>query len=68
MERIKRWLTFRLVSLAAKLHWDMFICLCETAIIAHHRGKIEEAIRDVMRLEQEHNHDNQEEHKYDTFH
>jgi hypothetical protein len=54
MERINRWLTFRLVSLAAKLHWGMFIRLCETAIIAHHRDKIEEAIRDSMRLEQEH--------------
>ena len=43
-----------MVSLAAKLHWGMFILLCETAIIAHHRDKIEEAIRDAMRLEQEH--------------
>ena len=43
-----------MVSLAAKLHWGMFIRLCETAIIAHHRDKIEEAIRDSMRLEQEH--------------
>jgi len=64
MERINRWLTYRLVSLAAKLHWGMFIRLCETAIIAHHRDKIEEAIRDAMRLEQEHdyyyNHESEE--------
>jgi hypothetical protein len=65
MERINRWLTFRLVSLAAKLHWPMFIKLCETAVIAHHRDKIEEAIRDALRLEQEHDYDNQEE-DYDT--
>jgi len=66
MERINRWLTFRLVSLAAKLHWGMFIRLCETAIIAHHRDKIEEAIRDSMRLEQEHDYEyNNEREEYD---
>ena len=66
MERINRWLTFRLVSLAAKLHWGMFIRLCETAIIAHHRDKIEEAIRDAMRLEQEHDYYYNHEDDYDT--
>jgi len=66
MERINRWLTFRLVSLAAKLHWGMFIRLCETAIIAHHKDKIEEAIRDAMRLEQEHDYEyNNEREEYD---
>ena len=66
MERINRWLTYRLVSLAAKLHWGMFIRLCETAIIAHHRDKIEEAIRDAMRLEQEHDYEyNNEREEYD---
>jgi hypothetical protein len=66
MERINRWLTFRLVSLAAKLHWGMFIRLCETAIIAHHRDKVEAAIRDAMRLEQEHDYEyNNEREDYD---
>ena len=62
---LKRWLTFKLVTIAAQLHWPMFIRLAEVAVRAHHReaiAEIEEVIRDVLRLEQEHeyyyNHEN----------
>ena len=56
-ERVKRWLTFKLVTVAAQLHWPMFIKLAEVAVRAHHReaiAEVEEIIRDAMRLEQEH--------------
>jgi 3-methyladenine DNA glycosylase Tag len=54
---VKRWLTFHLVKVASQLDGELFMRLCEVAVIAHHRDKIEEAIRDALRLEQEHDYD-----------
>ena len=70
-DKFRSWLTFQLVKIASQLHGEMFMRLCEVAVYAKHRDAIEaakEAIQDAMRLEQEHEYDNQEEHKYDTFH
>jgi hypothetical protein len=68
MEPVRRWLAFKLVQIASMLHGELFMRLCEVAVLAKYRDSFEEALRDAMRLEQEHHHDNQEEHKYDTFH
>ena len=58
---VKRWLTYRLVQIASQLDGDMFMRLCEVAVVAKYRDSFEEALRDAMRLEQEHYYDNQEE-------
>jgi hypothetical protein len=70
MDKFKGWLTFQLVKIASQLHGEMFMRLCEVAVIAHHKDKIEEAIRDAMRLEQEHDYDYnyEEEHNEITRH
>ena len=69
-ERVKRWLTFKLVTLASQLDGEMFMRLCEVAVMAHHKeaiAEVEEIIRDAMRLEQEHEYYyNHEEEDYDT--
>ena len=60
---VKSWLTFHLVKIASQLDGELFTRMCEVTVIAHHREAIEaalEAARDVMRLEQEHDYDNQE--------
>jgi hypothetical protein len=57
MEPVRRWLAFKLVQIANKLHGELFMRLCEVAVLAKYRDSFEEALRDAMRLEQEHNHD-----------
>jgi hypothetical protein len=54
MERIKWWLTFRLVQIASQLDGELFMRLCEVAVLAKYRDSFEEALRDAMRIEQEH--------------
>lgn len=57
---VKSWLTFHLVKIASQLDGELFTRLCEVAVIAHHREAIEgaaEALRDAMRLQQEHDYD-----------
>lgn len=66
-DKFRSWLTFQLVKIASQLHGDMFMRLCEVAVIAHHKDKIEEAIRDAMRLEQEHDYDYNHEEEYDEI-
>lgn len=51
---VKRWLTFRLVQIASQLDGELFMRLCEVAVLAKYRDSFEEALRDAMRLEQEH--------------
>ena len=66
---VKSWLTYNLVKLAAQLDGELFMRLCEVAVYAQYKDKIEyvkEALQDVMRLEQEHYYDNQEENYNDT--
>ena len=67
---VKSWLTYNLVKLAAMLDGELFMRLCEVAVYAKHRDAIEaakEAMRDVIRLEQEHDYDyNHESEDYDT--
>lgn len=62
---VKRWLTYRLVQIASQLDGEMFMRLCEVAVVAHHMEEIE-IIRDAMRLEQEHYYDNHERETDDT--
>lgn len=70
MDKFKRWLTFHLVKVASQLDGEMFMRLCEVAVLAQHREAIEtaaEMIRDAARLEQEHDYDyNFEDENYDT--
>ena len=57
---MKSWLTYNLVKLAAQLDGELFMRLCEVAVYAKHRDAIEaakEAVKDVIRLEQEHDYD-----------
>ena len=71
MERIKSWLTFRLVQIASQLDGELFMRLCEVAVLAKYRDSFEEALRDAMRIEQEHDYEynnENEEHEHDTFH
>lgn len=63
MEPVRRWLAFKLVQIANRVHSELFMRLCEVAVMAKYIDQMDE-----QRLEQEHHYDNQEEHKYDTFH
>jgi hypothetical protein len=61
---IKSWLTFKLVQIAAQLDGELFMRLCEVAVMAKYLDQM-----DVMRLEQEHDHDQDyynEREDYDT--
>jgi hypothetical protein len=57
MESVRRWLAFKLVQIANRLHGELFMRLCEVAVLAKYRDSFEEALRDAMRLEQEHDYD-----------
>lgn len=46
---VKRWLTFHLVKTASQLDGELFMRLCEVAVMAKYLDQM-----DVMRLEQEH--------------
>ena len=52
MDEFKAWITYRLVKLASQLHGGMFMRMCEVAVMAKYLDQM-----DVMRLEQEHAHD-----------
>jgi hypothetical protein len=69
---VKRWLTYNLVKLAAMLDGELFMRLCEVAVMAKYKDAIEAAktaMLDVMRLEQEHDYEyNNEREDYDTVH
>jgi hypothetical protein len=69
---VKSWLTYNLTKLAAMLDGELFMRLCEVAVYAKHKDAIEaakEAMLDVMRLEQEHDYEyNNEREDYDTVH
>lgn len=61
---VKRWLTFHLVKTASQLDGELFMRLCEVAVMAKYLDQM-----DVMRLEQEHAHDHDyynEREDYDT--
>jgi len=60
IDNAKSWLTYNLVKLAAMLDGELFMRLCEVAVYAKHRDAIEaakEAMQDVIRLEQEHDYE-----------
>lgn len=64
MSGFKSWLTYNLVKLAAQLDGELFMRLCEVAVMAKYLDQM-----DVMRLEQEHAHDHDyynEREDYDT--
>ena len=66
MEPVRRWLAFKLVQIASQLHGEMFMRLCEVAVMAKYLDKMDE-----QRLEQEHAHDHDyynEREDYGTFH
>jgi hypothetical protein len=66
----KSWLTYNLVKLAAMLDGELFMRLCEVAVYAKHKDAIEaakEAMLDVIRLEQEHDYDYNNEREYDEI-
>jgi hypothetical protein len=69
---VKSWLTYNLTKLAAMLDGELFMRLCEVAVYAKHKDAIEAAktaMLDVMRLEQEHDYEyNNEREDYDTVH
>lgn len=61
---VKRWLTFHLVKTASQLDGELFMRLCEVAVMAKYLDQM-----DVERLEQEHAHDHDyynEREDYDT--
>jgi len=66
MEPVRRWLAFKLVQIANRLHGELFMRLCEVAVMAKYLDQM-----DTMRLEQEHAHDHDyynEREDYGTFH
>jgi hypothetical protein len=69
---VKSWLTYNLTKLAAMLDGELFMRLCEVAVYAKHKDAIEAAktaMLDVIRLEQEHDYEyNNEREDYDTVH
>jgi hypothetical protein len=69
---VKSWLTYNLTKLAAMLDGELFMRLCEVAVYAKHKDAIEAAktaMLDIMRLEQEHDYEyNNEREDYDTVH
>ena len=47
---VKRWLTYKLTTIASQLDGELFIRLCEVAVILHHRKTIEETIEEAVAL------------------
>ena len=63
---MKSWLTYNLVKLAAMLDGELFMRLCEVAVVAKYRDVVEDALA-TLRLEQEHDYEyNNEREDYDT--
>jgi len=56
---VKSWLTFKLVQIASQLDGELFMRLCEVAVMAKYLDQM-----DVMRLEQEHEYDYNHEEEY----
>jgi hypothetical protein len=64
MEPVRRWLAFKLVQIASMLHGELFMRLCEVAVMAKYLDQMDE-----QRLEQEHYYDYNHERETDgTFH
>jgi hypothetical protein len=64
MEPVRRWLAFKLVQIANRLHGELFMRLCEVAVMAKYLDQM-----DTQRLEQEHDYYyNHEREDYGTFH
>lgn len=61
---VKRWLTYKMVVIAAQLDGGMFLRLCEVAIIAHYKEELEDVVA-MLRLEQEHDYYYNHEGEYD---
>ena len=59
MEPVRRWLAFKLVQIANRVHGELFMRLCEVAVMAKFLDQM-----DAQRLEQEHdyyyNHEREE--------
>ena len=49
MEPVRRWLAFKLVQIANRVHGELFMRLCEVAVMAKFLDQM-----DAQRLEQEH--------------
>lgn len=61
---VKSWLTFKMVQIASQLDGELFMRLCEVAVMAKYLDQM-----DVERLEQEYAHDHDyynEREEYDT--
>ena len=70
IDNAKSWLTYNLVKLAAMLDGELFMRLCEVAVYAKHKDAIEaakEAMLDVIRLEQEHDYEYNNEREYNEI-
>ena len=52
MEPVRRWLAFKLVQIANRVHGELFMRLCEVAVMAKFLDQM-----DAQRLEQEHHYD-----------
>ena len=52
MEPVRRWLAFKLVQIANRVHGELFMRLCEVAVMAKFLDQM-----DAQRLEQEHYYD-----------
>jgi hypothetical protein len=64
MEPVRRWLAFKLVQIANRVHGELFMRLCEVAVMAKFLDQM-----DAQRLEQEHHYDYNHERETDgTFH
>jgi hypothetical protein len=59
MDRLRQWLTLKLVMAANKTHQEFFLHLCKIAIVEAHREEIDLIIAQVT---------NNEEQTYDTVH
>ena len=59
MDRIRQWITLKLVMAANKTHQDFFLQLCKVAIVEAHREEIGLFIAQMV---------NNEEQTHDTIH
>lgn len=61
MEPVRRWLAFKLVQIANRVHGELFMRLCEVAVMAKFLDQM-----DAQRLEQEHYYDYNHEREEDA--
>ena len=67
MSRAKRWLTYKLLTLASQLDGELFMRLCEVAVYAKYKDEIDD-LKEALLIQLEEQTDDYDSTTYDSVH